>query len=111
MQRDHDLSACGESFPSHDGWSFSESFHCLFLNRAMRSGYHVEGGTKKATNPEVSSTCCHGLASVDALVGDIFRLYGKGQFARAAAMDLRAQRTIITINNNKQNLTLIAFYF
>eukprot|EP00978_Attheya_sp_CCMP212_P008821 scaffold20753_cov65-Attheya_sp.AAC.2 len=63
----------------------------------MRSGYQVEGGTKKAANPEVIPTCCHGLASVDALVGDILCLYGKGQFARAAEMDLRAQHTIITI--------------
>eukprot|EP00978_Attheya_sp_CCMP212_P024272 scaffold76016_cov51-Attheya_sp.AAC.1 len=34
----------------------------------------VEGGTKKATNPKVSPTCSHGLASVDALVGDILFL-------------------------------------
>jgi hypothetical protein len=33
---------------------FQRVFHRLFLSRAMRSGYQVEGGTKKAANPEVS---------------------------------------------------------
>eukprot|EP00978_Attheya_sp_CCMP212_P036587 scaffold167334_cov34-Attheya_sp.AAC.1 len=57
----------------------------------------VERGNKNAANLEVITTCCDIITSVDALVGDILRLYGKGQFARAAEMDLRAQCTIITI--------------
>eukprot|EP00978_Attheya_sp_CCMP212_P040897 scaffold228221_cov54-Attheya_sp.AAC.1 len=60
---------------------------CMLVDGVFRG---VERGNKNASNPDVSTTCCDIFASVDAFWLVISCFYGKGQFPRTAASDLRA---------------------
>eukprot|EP00978_Attheya_sp_CCMP212_P031665 scaffold120582_cov26-Attheya_sp.AAC.1 len=78
LQRDHVHPACGER---------SNEIGILGGRR------HQEGCQSRRQPHMMPCSCKCGCIGG----GGILLLYGKRQFARAAAMDLRAQRTIITI--------------